>query len=111
MPTWHASRFSCVAGQRRERFLLELRPGIAKRHGAVEDRRAWIREHSVGDEVAQALELEPLLGPYLEQRGLERHAAHDLQRLGVQLLGEVVTGERHGEKAIVEAHRSATRVL
>ena len=88
--------------------LLDLRPGVAERHGAVEHRLAG-RSVRIDGEIAQALELEAIAGLGRSEARLEAAAGQHLQRLGIQVHLVIdafrhVAGIGHGEEVLIEPH-------
>src|SRR5688500_16325894 len=79
-----------------------LAPGITQGHGAVESLVSEVR-----DEVAMALELEPLFGFSTGERRLQLRGYH-AHGGGVQVLDAVRI--RHLEEPVVEPHFGAMRV-
>src|SRR6202023_3017604 len=72
---------------------LSLRIGVAQPDGAVEDETAG-RRVRIAAEIAQPLELHRLLAVARGERRLETAIGEDLERLRIEIGGEIATGAR-----------------
>ncbi len=105
------SSFQILVSRSQLPVLLNLRPGVAERHRAVEDQSAW-RGIGVDAEVAEALELIARTGLGVRERRLDLGAALHLERFGIQVIEEVFGRGRVfvGEETIVNPHLGVERV-
>src|SRR5437867_4505477 len=93
---------------------LDLRPGVAKGHGPIEDERARLRVDRVGNEIRCTLELVARADWIVGYTRLDLRSFHDGQRFAVHELEDVDVARRvwfrHGEQPVVESQRDVEGV-
>src|SRR3954468_22276393 len=88
--------------------LLDPRPGVLQRHGAVED-EVSCRAVGIHDKISHSLELKARTCDRARKARLHFGVANDFEGVRVQALEVIVFGSGifHGEQAIVQSHLGA----